>query len=204
MTIRIHVHDSSKPQCKVGGGTQDFQTERGYVARLRGPGVYAASPLFITRPAAEEWMRKELEKLKAVGKQVMGSVGLESADPVWLTDAARGRIGDILKPGSSREVVGENIATEVAAGKPQRQAVAIALSKAGKSNKDRSWLDRRIKKNRDTEVGKILYEAVDKDGKRVKFDVMELLDSGFEKNGWSRAEKIAERQGWTNLKRRDR
>jgi hypothetical protein len=43
-----------------------------------------------------------------------------------------------LKEGSSREVVSENIKTEMEAGKKQDQAVAIALSKAGKSNKDRA------------------------------------------------------------------
>lgn len=38
-----------------------------------------------------------------------------------------------LKSGSSRKTVSANIKTEVAAGKPQRQAVAIALSKARES-----------------------------------------------------------------------
>jgi hypothetical protein len=35
-----------------------------------------------------------------------------------------------LKSGSSKKTVSENIKTEMSAGKPQKQAVAIALSKA--------------------------------------------------------------------------
>lgn len=38
-----------------------------------------------------------------------------------------------LKSGSSRKVIGSNIKTEMAAGRPQKQAVAIALSVARKS-----------------------------------------------------------------------
>lgn len=38
-----------------------------------------------------------------------------------------------LKKGRSEKVVSANIRTEIAAGKPRKQAIAIALNKAGKS-----------------------------------------------------------------------
>lgn len=40
-----------------------------------------------------------------------------------------------LKPGSSRKAISKNISTERAAGKPQKQAVAIALSEADRSKR---------------------------------------------------------------------
>lgn len=40
-----------------------------------------------------------------------------------------------LKKGKSPKVIGKNIATEIKAGKPKDQAVAIAMDKAGKGKK---------------------------------------------------------------------
>jgi hypothetical protein len=41
-----------------------------------------------------------------------------------------------LKEGSSSETISENVKAEMEHGKPQKQAVAIAMNQAGKSNRD--------------------------------------------------------------------
>ena len=42
-----------------------------------------------------------------------------------------------LKKGKSQSAVSTNIKAEMKAGKPQKQAIAIALAKAGKSRKSK-------------------------------------------------------------------
>lgn len=40
-----------------------------------------------------------------------------------------------LKKGKSKKVISQNIAMEMKHGKPQKQAIAIAMAKAGKTRK---------------------------------------------------------------------
>lgn len=43
-----------------------------------------------------------------------------------------------LKSGKSKKAISSNIRTEMAHGKPQKQAIAIAMRKAGKSKKKKA------------------------------------------------------------------
>ena len=50
-----------------------------------------------------------------------------------------------LKSGSSKSAISSNIRTEIKAGKPHKQAVAIAMSKAKKKIKPKSLMKSKIR-----------------------------------------------------------
>jgi hypothetical protein len=60
-----------------------------------------------------------------------------------------------LKKGKSKKVIGQNIATEIRAGRPRKQAIAIAMSKAGKRSKKKSTIKKGVKKIKKMFKGKI-------------------------------------------------
>ena len=67
-----------------------------------------------------------------LSKKVAGGGGSE-----WKRTAGKEEVAMPLKKGSSKKVISENIRREMHAGKPQKQAIAIAYSKAGKARAKR-------------------------------------------------------------------
>lgn len=46
-----------------------------------------------------------------------------------------------LLPGKSKKIISKNIATEIKAGRPRKQAIAIALTKAGIKKESKNCFD---------------------------------------------------------------
>ncbi len=67
-------------------------------------------------------------------KEKMGNVKVTNRDMYVDVDHGNGKSMPLMH-GSSKHVISENIRSEMHAGKPQDQAIAIAMSKAGKGKK---------------------------------------------------------------------
>lgn len=85
-------------------------------------------------PATTPVVRKQNERIDAPA----GLPFFQNGSGVGPSQSVSGPFAnafDPLKKGSSDAVVSQNIRTEMHAGRPQKQAIAIAMSEAGRSRK---------------------------------------------------------------------
>lgn len=103
-----------------------------------------------------------------------------------------------LKEGSSDETVSKNIKTEMRSGKPQKQAIAIALDKAGKSKYDSAedsdpcWKDYKMVGMKKGKGGKPVPNCVKKSSSSDNGECEECSDHSeiSVPDGWSASSNV--------------
>lgn len=99
-----------------------------------------------------------------------------------IKDAIMKNLEKTLKEGSSKKIISENIKTEMEAGKPQKQAIAIAMNVAGKTKKSE---DEDKKEDDDEESPDITEEDLMPEDKEVKKSNIDELASKLYKKDLS-------------------
>jgi hypothetical protein len=94
-----------------------------------------------------------------------------------------------LKSGKDKETISQNISTEMHAGKPQKQAIAIAYDKAGMSKQEKKRIDKEIDGKQELDYGK---EELDKDESRAGVSANQDAQQDYEH---------ALRRKWKDLKK---
>lgn len=119
-----------------GGRDCDYTGARDEEPKSRGFQAKGEKPTTLLNEK-EKFKAPESKKVSwGFGAKDSGRWGGRASDTAGARDAGiKGMATDPLQTGSSREAVGHNVKTEESAGKPHKQAIAIALNKAGLSNK---------------------------------------------------------------------
>jgi hypothetical protein len=126
-----------KPKKFQAGGMTGLPTTRQIMARGSRPTPGTAAFRRFQNP---DDTQATMQKLLAGGKPA-NTFEMTVADSLGIAYKKGGIVKKDeampLKSGKSQKVISQNIRTEIKAGRPQKQAIAIALSKAGKSNKQK-------------------------------------------------------------------